>query len=656
MDPAALQVLHHVLEARKQGSTDTVSLPGADLRGAQLMRADLVGCDLSGAGLDHAQLAGAKLIHANLQMALLCHTDLAGADLTEADLRNADLSHARVEGASLAGADLRGARVEGVVGQPASIAGAKIDRAMAERSGIADADVIQLWRAGAVIDDIEAFESALIRNATIDGEDLISDVGPPPRVVDTIEVSARAERAKEDESVPPSARISVPQMRAVMEGTAHKLSIRSMKLVSPVITSEMAAAPAWKAGDRVMGVVLKKEIGGGNVGIVWLAEDDDGQEVAVKVFKTSRANLGLLLPAFRRGVTVMNRITGTEGVIGLRCVSLNKLGFVMDMAANGSAADLPALQWSTKNIVEWFRKLCATVERAHAAGALHRCIKPRNILLDADLEPMLSDFDMVDLPTAAAEFAQAGGYAPYAAPEELLGHGTQSPTADVYSLGRVLHFLLLGSDPKNRIEGVPALDELAQHPTGLVRIIRKCTVRAPEGRYQWVSEVLADLARYEDSEQVGLAGGIEESFLPYRVSSLGHKTPWLGRSQAPKAPSMRPKPSAPPPRPAQTRTRPPRAPNQPTADNPLGVSRNTEKVLGTIGAFMVLASLLVIALASADPSEAQLIRMQYLSVVGGGMMSLLLSRAESNARLWRLLWIAVALIGFYFANLPGLFA
>ena len=63
----------------------------ADLRGANLGRADLRGADLYGANLGEANLYGANLRGANLGGANLANANLANADLGEADLANANL-------------------------------------------------------------------------------------------------------------------------------------------------------------------------------------------------------------------------------------------------------------------------------------------------------------------------------------------------------------------------------------------------------------------------------------------------------------------------------------------------------------------------------------------------------------------------------------
>jgi serine/threonine protein kinase len=390
---------------------------------------------------------------------------------------------------------------------------------------------------------------------------------------------------------------------------------------------------------------------------VWRGVSQAGDDVAVKLFKPSRIVVGLTLPAFRRGVAVMNRLTArgadAEGVVALEAVSLNRLGVMMRYAANGSALDLPALGWQVKSIVEFMQQLCRIVERAHAAGALHRCLKPQNVLLDADLRPLLADFDMVDLPTLAAESRDVGGYAAYAAPEELLGQGTQSPTADVYSLGRILHYLLLGSEPEPAAGETATLDDLRQRPAGLVRIVRKCTARAPHARYQQVEELRADLARYDDGDAVGLAGTPDPGAVhaPQRVSSLSHRTPWLGRRAA------RASEHAAPQRPsAVAKPRDKRRPEAPPPPEPLGLSRKAEQLVGVAGLLGLAGAVFAVIFAGANPTPALLTQTHVASVVAGAAASLLMPRADSRGLFWRIVWMLIAAAVLYVANLPSLAA
>jgi hypothetical protein len=103
---------------REQGGLYDPSVPGeavlcgADLKEAQLERADLGGANLEGADLRYARLGGADLGGANL----------SGADLRAAKLTNAKLYLADLEGADLGGADLDGALLNSALVTEASLA------------------------------------------------------------------------------------------------------------------------------------------------------------------------------------------------------------------------------------------------------------------------------------------------------------------------------------------------------------------------------------------------------------------------------------------------------------------------------------------------------------------------------------------------------
>ena len=107
-----------------------VNIEGADLRGANLYRADLCEAKLYKANLYHADLRGADLRGANLYQVDLCgadlyRADLTGADLCGADLRGANLCEVNLRGANLREADLRGADLRGVNLYEANLRGAE---------------------------------------------------------------------------------------------------------------------------------------------------------------------------------------------------------------------------------------------------------------------------------------------------------------------------------------------------------------------------------------------------------------------------------------------------------------------------------------------------------------------------------------------------
>ncbi|MFJ5877182.1 protein kinase [Streptomyces sp. NPDC093088] len=83
--------------------------------------------------------------------------------------------------------------------------------------------------------------------------------------------------------------------------------------------------------------------------------------------------------------------------------------------------------------------LASALAHVHAAGVVHRDVKPSNVLLDGEGSPYLTDFGISRPfdPEARVETGPVVGTAAYMAPEQALGRGA-GPAADVYSLGLVL--------------------------------------------------------------------------------------------------------------------------------------------------------------------------------------------------------------------------
>ena len=166
------------------------------------------------------------------------------------------------------------------------------------------------------------------------------------------------------------------------------------------------------------------------------------------------------------------------------------------------------------------REAASTVEAAHAAGVVHRDIKPKNVMLRADGSPVLLDFGLAGaLDGAAGDMAQGlFGTTSYLAPEQASsGHVGSDPRSDVYQLGVLLHELLTlrrafeGTVPSDVLHQISRGD--CQHPRAVDRSIpvdlEAICLRAMEldvkRRYQSARALREDLDRWLGGVELPLA-------------------------------------------------------------------------------------------------------------------------------------------------------
>ena len=117
-------------------------------------------------------------------------------------------------------------------------------------------------------------------------------------------------------------------------------------------------------------------------------------------------------------------------------------------------------------------QLCQALHVLHSMGAVHRDVKPENVILRGS-DAVLIDFDAARIYKNESESdTQVLGTTGFAAPEQY-GIFQSDERADIFSLGVLLNIMLTGKHPSR---------EMAAGKMG--RIVRKCTMTAPEQRYQ----------------------------------------------------------------------------------------------------------------------------------------------------------------------------
>jgi serine/threonine protein kinase len=267
-------------------------------------------------------------------------------------------------------------------------------------------------------------------------------------------------------------------------------------------------------GARIGRYRIVSTLGKGGMGVVHAAVSDDGREVALKVLLPEVANDLEFMERFRR-----------EGRAG----SALRHGNVVALIEAGEDRGVPFLAFERigggtiedkvkrEGPLPWREAaaLGAGVARGLAAihdmGLIHRDVKPSNVLLDADGTPKVSDLGLaraqasfLDPENALTKTGEIVGTISYMAPEQLEGSLTITASADLYSLGGLLHFLLTGKPPfegtglalvrKQMSEPPRAPGETVPGaPRALDALVLRLLAKTPAGRPRHASEVASEL-------------------------------------------------------------------------------------------------------------------------------------------------------------------
>jgi serine/threonine-protein kinase len=258
---------------------------------------------------------------------------------------------------------------------------------------------------------------------------------------------------------------------------------------------------------------LEGPVARGGVGEVWRATDLVlGRPVAVKLLRTEYAQHPEVLTRFRAEA----RHAGS--------VSHPGIAQVYDYGEDGAAAspylvlelvDGPSLArvlaagpLAPAHAMDVIAQAAAGLQAAHAAGLVHRDIKPGNLLVGPSGQVKITDFGIARAAWSAPITLTGAlvGTPAYLAPERVMG-GPATPASDLYSLGVVGYQCLTGTVP---FEGIPhEVTAAHQHrtlpplppavPAGVAELILDLTARDPAARPASAGEVAVRAGRLRDA-------------------------------------------------------------------------------------------------------------------------------------------------------------
>ncbi|MFN0011573.1 MAG: serine/threonine-protein kinase, partial [Phycisphaerales bacterium] len=291
----------------------------------------------------------------------------------------------------------------------------------------------------------------------------------------------------------------------------------------------------------IAGFAIIAEAGRGGMGTVYLAHQESlgGRAVALKVLSGSSSLSAGARRRFRQESQIVAKLRHPHIVAvfdvadesgppayAMEWVDGRSLAALIDAAraathhpgssAGGSHSPLHGPSRQTAAPASHTVLVCrvgVAIARAlaavHAAGIIHRDVKPSNILIRADGTPLLSDFGLArdqdgPLATQAGQFV---GTPAYASPEQLRGEATLDARTDVYSLGATLYHALTLQLPYEgdgahgvlaAIEGgrfAPPRAVSRRLPRDLDTIVCKALAPDPADRYDTAADLADDLER-----------------------------------------------------------------------------------------------------------------------------------------------------------------
>jgi serine/threonine-protein kinase len=266
--------------------------------------------------------------------------------------------------------------------------------------------------------------------------------------------------------------------------------------------------------------VLREKLGSGGMGEVYRAEHALlRRPCAIKLIRPEKAGDPATLERFEREVQATAALThpNTVQVFDYGRADDGTFYYVMEYLPGVTLDRLVAAEGPLPpaRAVRLLRQVCGALAEAHAAGLVHRDVKPGNIMVGerggrTDVAKLL-DFGLV-LPAEGdgdGRLTQVGAVAgtpQYMSPEQAGGDDAPGPPADVYAVGAVAYFLLAGRPPFTGRGGVkllaahlhetpePPSAHRAGLPADLEAVVLRCLAKRPADRYPTAGDLAAALA------------------------------------------------------------------------------------------------------------------------------------------------------------------
>jgi serine/threonine protein kinase len=255
--------------------------------------------------------------------------------------------------------------------------------------------------------------------------------------------------------------------------------------------------------------VVVERLGNGGMGSVYRGVDETlGRDVALKILDTTiedsaarlRAEASALARLSHAGIATVYELLEDD----------ERLVMVMELVRGQTLQNIldEVGVFSPRRAAELCMQALAALSHAHAAGVVHRDLKPGNLMITESGSIKIMDFGIARLDGAInlTNVGQMLGTPAYMAPEQVLGHPVD-PRADLYAMGVVFFRLITAAFPfkgenpfdmaQAQVKDAPAkaADVRPDLPAWTDEIIARAMAKAPAQRFQSAMEFHEALAR-----------------------------------------------------------------------------------------------------------------------------------------------------------------
>lgn len=288
------------------------------------------------------------------------------------------------------------------------------------------------------------------------------------------------------------------------------------------------------SGEPVAGEIIDRYkivslLGSGGMGVVYKAEDTRlGRAVALKFLLAEYTGDSSALERFRAEARILSALNHPNICVVYDISESEHRTFIAMEYVAGRRLDqlISGAPVPYSRALRYAAQIAAGLAKAHAAGVIHRDLKPGNIMITDEGEVKLLDFGVAKLLHPGAEITSGDqaatltavgsiiGTAAYMAPEQAEARPVDA-RSDVFAFGAVLYEMITGRRAFEgstsiatlaavlRAEPDPVSTILPDTPAELDRIVSRCLRKDPDRRFQTAADLRVALEEIREETQAG---------------------------------------------------------------------------------------------------------------------------------------------------------